>query len=88
MHRVARVQATLRHLNPVAVLSATEFGSPVDLPPIPAGTEPLTDFSTNIPAVKAVKLAVPDIGQQDALVFIGQGIDHDLLRQSLARLMG
>ena len=58
---LARVHATLRHLNPVATLSATEFGSPVTLPPIPANTLPLTEFGTDMPPIQAVKLGLPDI---------------------------
>lgn len=57
----AQLQATLRHLNPAALLSATAFGSPIALPAIPAGTSPLTEFGTEAPQITATKLTLPDI---------------------------
>lgn len=55
------LQATLRHLNPSAPLSATAYGSPIPLPAIPAGTQALTAFSHTTPPIIAMKLALPDI---------------------------
>ena len=54
-----RLLATLRFLNPAATLTATAFGSQIDLPASIAA--PLTDFGTDAPAVTATKLPLPQI---------------------------
>jgi G3E family GTPase len=58
---LAQVQATLRHLNPTAPLSATDYGVPVALPPVPAGTTVLTRYSQSGPNITATKLTLPAI---------------------------
>ena len=57
----AQLQATLRHLNPAAPLSASAFGSPTPLPDYPAGTAPLTAFGNDTPPITATKLSLPQL---------------------------
>lgn len=56
---LARLQATLRFLNPAATLTASAYGSPIQLPDLPAAAKPLTDFGTDAPCITAMKLTLP-----------------------------
>lgn len=80
------LQATLRHLNPSAPLSASAYGSPIPLPAIPAGTLALTAFSHTTPPIIVMKLALPDLNRASLSLWLS-GLLH-VHADSLIRVKG